>query len=79
METHPGEGGVKEEKFSNTRKPSHQRVCEKFWNLRGQYNWERKKKKPTEYVHKLWRCSTELTSATSEWGLNRDAQVAFLG
>ena len=24
METHPGEGVMKEEKFPNTRKPSHQ-------------------------------------------------------
>ena len=36
METHPGEGVVKEEKFPNTRKPSHKQVCEEFWNLRGQ-------------------------------------------
>ena len=28
METHPGEGVVKEKMFINTRKPSHQRVCE---------------------------------------------------
>ena len=27
MKTHPGEGVVKEEKFPNTRKPSHQWVC----------------------------------------------------
>ena len=33
METHPGEGVVKEEKFPNTRKPSHQQVCGEFWNL----------------------------------------------
>ena len=39
METCPREGVVKEEKFPNTRKPSYQRVCEEFWNLRGDYNW----------------------------------------
>ena len=53
METHPREGVVKEEKFPNARKPSHQRVCGEFWDLRGQHNRERKKKKknkPTEYA-----------------------------
>ena len=30
--------GVLKEKFPNTRKPSHWRVCQEFWNLRGQHN-----------------------------------------
>ena len=37
-----GEGVLKEEKFPNTRRPSHRRVCGEFWNLRGQHNWEEK-------------------------------------
>ena len=37
-----GEGVLKEEKFSNTRKLSHRWVCGEFWNLRGQHNWEEK-------------------------------------
>jgi len=41
METQPREGVVKE-KFPNTRKPSHRRVCREFWNLRVQHNWEEK-------------------------------------
>ena len=41
-ETCPREGIVKEEKFPNIRKPSHQRVCGEFWNLRGQHKWEEK-------------------------------------
>ena len=41
---HPGEGVLKEEMFPNTRKHSHRRVCGEFWNLRGQHNWEEKKK-----------------------------------
>ena len=45
METCPGEGVMKEDKFPNSRTPSHQWVCGEFWNLRGQHNWERKKKK----------------------------------
>ena len=40
---------MKEEKFPNTRKPSHQRVCREFWNLRGQHNQE-EKKKSTDYA-----------------------------
>ena len=35
MEIHPGKGVIKEEKFPNTRKPSHLPVCGEFWNLRG--------------------------------------------
>ena len=53
METHPGEGVMKEEKFPTSRKPSHSRVCGEFWNLRRQHNQEgkkiekkKKKKKP---------------------------------
>ena len=45
METCPGEGVVKEEKFPHSRKPSHRWICEEYWNLRGQHNWEKKKKK----------------------------------
>ena len=45
MEIHPKEGVLKEEKFPNTRKTSHQRVYGEFWNLRGQHNWEEKKKR----------------------------------
>ena len=44
METYPREGVVKEEKFPNTRKCSHQQVCGEFWNLRGPHNLEEKKK-----------------------------------
>ena len=66
METCPGEGVMKEEKFPNSRKPSHRWVCGEFWNLRGQHNWEGKKKKqtkkPTEYVpnhNSQWRSSPD--------------------
>ena len=41
---------MKEEKFHNSRKRSHRWVCGEGWNLRGQHNWEKKKKKPTEYT-----------------------------
>ena len=42
METHPGKGVIKQEKFPNTGKPSYQQVCGEFWNLRWQHNWEEK-------------------------------------
>ena len=35
-------GVVKEEKFPNTRRPSHHQVYGEFWNLKGQHNWEEK-------------------------------------
>ena len=44
---------MKQEKFPNSRKPSHRLVCGEFSNLRGQHNREKKKtKNPTEYVPK---------------------------
>ena len=74
METCSGEGVVKEENFPNTRKPSHQRVCGEFWNLRGQHNQEGGKK-----THRICALTTApsgeiaqtLASATSEWGRHR--------
>ena len=76
------EGVAKEDKFPNTRKPSHRWVCGEFWNLRGQHNQEGGKKKPTKYTPN-YNSNGEVTqmcmSATSEQGLNREAPVAFLG
>ena len=78
---------MKEEKFPNTRKPSHWRVCGKFWNLRGQHNWEGKQtNKQTTPTTQIMRLTTTpsgevakmLPSATSEWGLNREVQAALL-
>ena len=57
METHPGEGGMKE-KFPHSRKPSHRHECGKFWNLRGQHNWEKKKKNP-QNMHLTTTTSTD--------------------
>ena len=48
METCPGEGIMKEEKFPRSRKLSHRWVCGEFWNLRKQHN--REEKNPTEYT-----------------------------
>ena len=41
-EFRPGKGVLKTEKFPNTRKQSHCRVCGEPWNYRGQHNWEEK-------------------------------------
>ena len=43
IETCHREGVVKEEKFPNTRKPSHQRVYGEFGNPKGQHNQNGKK------------------------------------
>ena len=50
METCPEEEVVKEEKFPNSRKPSHQQIFGEFWNVRGQHNWEKKKKEKAQYA-----------------------------
>ena len=52
-ETHAGEGVVKEEKFPNSRTPSHWQVCGESGNLRGQHNREKKKKNNTAAVLKI--------------------------
>ena len=82
METRPGEGVVKEEKFPNTRKPSHQWVCGEFWNLRGQHNKGGGGKNPqitcldaTPSGEVAWK----LASASSELGLNREVRAACIG
>ena len=81
MEICPREGVVKEEKFPNTRKPSHRQVCGEFWNLRVQHNWEGKK--PPQITHLIATPSGEvaqmLTSTISKQGLNREARAACLG
>ena len=37
-----GKGVLKREKFPNTRKPSHCRICAELWKHRGQHNREEK-------------------------------------
>ena len=80
METHPGEGVMKE-KFPNTRKPSHWWVCGEFWKPEGNIIW--RKKKNTQITCLTTTPSGEiaqtLASASSEWGLNREAWAACLG
>ena len=83
METHSREGVVKEEKFPNTRKASHQGVCGEFWNLRGEHNWEGKKTHThTQIMHLTLTPSGEvaqmLASTSSKWGLNMEAQITLL-
>ena len=79
MKTCPEEGDMKE-KFPNSREPSHWQVCGEFGNLRGQLNW---KEKNPHNTHLTTTPSGEaaqmLVSATSEWGLYREACIACLG
>ena len=67
------------EKFPNSKKLSHRWVCGEFWNLRGQHNREKKKKSP-QNTHLTATASGEvaqtLASATSKWGLDREAWAA---
>ena len=61
-EMHPGEGVVKEEKFPNSRKPSHWWVCGEFWNLRGQHNREGENTHTHTHTHTQ---NTRLTTTPS--------------
>ena len=73
---------MKEEKFPNTRKPSHWQVCGEFWNLRGQHNREEKKKKTPQITHLLATPSGEvaqtLSSTSSKRGLNREGGLGCI-
>ena len=82
MEFRPGKGVLKREKFPNTRKPSHCRICAELWKHRGQHNREKKINKQL----KLADCSPTVTppaekhplgmqtpaSAISKRGLDRE-------
>ena len=43
MEFHPRKGVLNREKFPNTRKLSHCRICAELWKHRGQHKREEKK------------------------------------
>ena len=84
METHPRKGIMKE-KFPNTRKPSHQRVCGDFWNIRGQHNWEEKTNNNNNTPQIMCLTATPsrevgqtLVSVTSKQRLNREVQATLL-
>ena len=76
---------MKEDKFLNSRKPSHRQVHGEFWNLRGQHNREEtnrqtNKNKKTQNTCLTATVSEEVaprfTSATSEQGLDMEARPA---
>ena len=51
MEICPGEGVVKEEKFPNTRKPSHWWVCGEFGISEGNITRRKTKQNKTQNMH----------------------------
>ena len=80
METCPGEGVMKEEKFPNTRKLSHWRVCGEFQNLRGQHNRVGGNPQNTHLTATASReVAQRLASAIREWGLDKEERAACLG
>ena len=71
------------EKFPNTRKPSHQRVCGEFWNLRGEHNWEGEKHTHThtEYVlnhNSQWRSSPDAHTCHQRAGAEQEGMSCML-
>ena len=73
---------MKEEKFPNTRKPFHWRVCGEFWNLRGEHNWEgEEKKNHTEYVpnhNSQWRSSPDAHARHQQIGAEQEGMGCML-
>ena len=85
MELPPRKGVLKREKFPNTRKHSHCRVCAEPWKHRGQHNREEKinkQLKPTDYKPNGNSPSGEAVQmsapTTSKRGLGREVQAALL-
>ena len=81
MDLRPGKGVLKREKFANTRKPSHCRVCAEPSKHRRQHNREKKinkQLKPTDYEPYGNSPSGEAAqtpaSTISKWGLGREAR-----
>ena len=86
---------MKEEKFPNTKKSSHQQVCVEFWNLRGltrrgktkqnkQTNKTKQNKtKKKQNMHLNTTPSGEvaqmLVATSREWGMNMEVWVECLG
>ena len=76
---------MKEEKFQNSRKPSHRWVCGEYWSLRGQNQGGKTHTHTHTHTHTQNRCLTATASgevaqrllfATSKQGLDREAQSA---
>ena len=64
---------MKEEKFPNSRKPSHPWVYGEFWDLRAQHNWEEKK---NTHTHTHTHTHTEYVSNhNSQWRSSPDDPV----
>ena len=79
---HPRKGVITEEKFPNTRKPSHSWVCGEFWNLRGQHNresWKKNKKPPNMHLTATpsREVAQKFASTTMKWGLNREDPLSI--
>ena len=82
METHPGEGVMKEEKFPNSRKPFHWWVFGNFGISEGNITGRKKKRNPQNTrltTTPSGEVAQMLTSTTSEWALDREAWAACLG
>ena len=83
IETLAGGGVMK--KFPKSRKPSHRWDFGEFWNLRGQYNQEKKENNNNNRISTYLttipsrEVAQTLTSATTEQGLRREARAASLG
>ena len=80
-ELSPGKGVLQREKFPNTRKPSHCRICDEPWKHRGQHNREEKKNKQLKiadcepYSNAPSREAAQTPAHTiSKWGLGREAR-----
>ena len=83
VETHPGEGVMKEEKFPDNRKPSHSQVHGEFWNLREKHNWKKQTNKQNPHRTHLTAITSgemaqRLLFTNSKWGLGREMRAASL-
>ena len=83
MEIRPRKGVLKREKFPNTRKPSHCRICAELWKHRGQHNGGKINEQLKNADYEPYGNSPSREAAqtpaptTSKQGLGREAWAAF--
>ena len=84
METRPGEGVVKEEKFPNSRKPSHRRVCGSFGISEGNKTGRQTHTHTHTHTHTKYvpNCNCQWRSSPGarirHQGLDKEARAASL-
>ena len=81
MESHPRRGVLKREKFPNSRKPSHSRICAEFGSTEGNITGRKKINKQLKIADcepygnsPSGEAAQTPAHSISKWGLGREAR-----